>query len=130
MAGMTPPVAYDGSVTDSPETVMLGEYTFEVSYIDPWVPKSGQTISAHGGLIVHIAPEEYYFAGSGLTITASPAGSGSGLAGIESAWEGRFDNGEWKAGRLLNGDQTHQGRHIRLEPDRFSIQKVRFYRYE
>jgi hypothetical protein len=39
-------------------------------------------------------------------------------------------NGEWKPQRLMNGDQTHQGRHVRLEPDRFSIQKVTFYRYE
>jgi len=30
---------------------------------------------------------------------------------------------------LLNGDQTHQGRHIRLPPGQFQIQKVRFYRY-
>ena len=74
-----------------------------------------------------------YVAGSGLTITvspATPATPGPLRAGIESAWEGRFDSGDWKKGRLLNGDQTHQGRHIRLEPDRFSIQKVRFYRYE
>jgi len=30
---------------------------------------------------------------------------------------------------LLNGDETHQGRHIRLPPDRFSVQRIRFYRY-
>jgi beta-galactosidase GanA len=130
MVGMAPPVAYDGSVSDSPESVTLGEYRFAVSYIDPWVPASEQTTSSHGGLIVQNGPDEYYFAGSGLTITASPAGPGPRIAGIESAWEGRFDGGDWKRGSLLNGDQTHQGRHIRLEPDGFSIQKVRFYRYD
>ena len=101
-----------------------------MSYVDPWVPKQEQTISSHGGLIAQTGPEEYYFAGSGLTITASSADSGRQIAGIESSWEGRIENGEWKAGRLLNGDQTHQGRHIRLEPDRFSIQRVKFYRYK
>lgn len=130
MVGLTPPVAYDGTVDDSPETVTLGEYRFEVSYVDPWVPRDEQTIAAHGGLILHTGPDEYLFAGSGLTVTASPAGSGAGHAGIERAREGRFDGGEWRPGRLLNGDQTHQGRHIRLEPDRFSIQEVRFYRYD
>jgi beta-galactosidase GanA len=130
MVGMTPSVAYDGSVSDSPETVTLGEYRFEVSYIDPWVPESEQTTSSHGGLIVQTGPGEYYFAGSGLTIIASPESPGPRIAGIESAWEVRFDRGEWKRGRLLNGDQTHQGRHIRLEPDGFSIQKVSFYRYD
>ena len=39
------------------------------------------------------------------------------------------EQGKWKPGRLLNGDQTHQGRHIRLPPGQFQIQKVRFYRY-
>ena len=126
--GMTPKIAYDGSVDDSPQTVTLGEYDFEVSYVDPWVPKSEQTIPAHGGLIVQTGREQYFFAGSGLTITASP--TGPGIAGIDSAWEGRFEDGKWIAGRLMNGDQTHQGRHVRLEPDRFSIQKVTFYRYE
>jgi len=59
-----------------------------------------------------------------------PTGDGPPLAGIESAWEGSFDaRGKWIAGRLLNGDQTHQGRHIRLAPGKFQIQRVRLYRY-
>jgi beta-galactosidase GanA len=41
-----------------------------------------------------------------------------------------FDaQGRWVPGRVLNGDQTHQGRHIRLAPDQFQIQRVKFYRY-
>jgi hypothetical protein len=35
----------------------------------------------------------------------------------------------WKPGRRMNGDQTHQGRHVRLSPSGPQIQKVRFYRY-
>lgn len=129
IVGLQPRVAFDGSVTDAPERVTLGNFVFEVSYIDPWTPKAEQNTSTHGGMIVQVAPDEYFFAGSGITVTFSPVGEGPHLAGIESAWEGRFENGEWKRGRLLNGDQTHQGRHIRLEPDRFGIQRVRFYRY-
>jgi hypothetical protein len=49
--------------------------------------------------------------------------------GIESAWEGRFEQGQWKPERLLNGDETHQGRHVRLPPGGFSMQQVRLYRY-
>ena len=37
--------------------------------------------------------------------------------------------GKWVPGRLLNGDQTHQGRHIRLAPGAFQIQRVKLYRY-
>jgi hypothetical protein len=38
-------------------------------------------------------------------------------------------NGQWKVQRRLNGDQTHQGRHVRLPPREFTIQRVRLYRY-
>ena len=31
--------------------------------------------------------------------------------------------------RFLNGDQTHQGRHVRLEMGRIGIQRVKLYRY-
>jgi len=130
MAGFTPPVAYDGRVSDAPESVTLGEYAFEISYVDPWVPESEQLTASHGGLILQTGPDEYLVAGSGVTITVTPATPGPKRAGIESAWEGRFDGGKWTRGRRLNGDQTHQGRHLRLEPDRFGIQKVRFYRYD
>ncbi|MDX3910742.1 MAG: DUF5597 domain-containing protein [Sphingobium sp.] len=63
-------------------------------------------------------------------MTFRPVGQGPGLAGIDSAWEGQFDaSGQWVSGRLMNGDQTHQGRHIRLPAGEFQIQKVRLYRY-
>ncbi len=38
-------------------------------------------------------------------------------------------DGKWVNRRWLNGDQTHQGRHVRLEPGRISVQRVRLYRY-
>jgi hypothetical protein len=37
--------------------------------------------------------------------------------------------GQWENIRWLGGDQTHQGRHVRLEPARFSIQRVKLYLY-
>ena len=49
--------------------------------------------------------------------------------GILSAQEGKYVNGQWSPGRWLNGDQTHQGRHIRLPAGKFDIQRVRLYRY-
>lgn len=129
IVGLQPSVAFDGTVTDSPERITLGDYRFEVSYVDPWTPRADQNTRSHGGMIVQLGPEEYLFAGSGITVTFAPVGAGPHRAGIDSAWEGRFENGEWRRGRLLNGDQTHQGRHIRLAPDRFAIQRVKFYRY-
>ena len=59
--------------------------------------------------------------------TASP---GAPLAGIESIWEGHFVAGQWVPGRLLNGDESHQGRHLRIPPDVVSIQRLKLYRYK
>jgi len=58
------------------------------------------------------------------------ADGGAPLVGLEAVEEGEFDGqGKWIAGRRLNGDQTHQGRHIRLAPGQFQIQRARLYRY-
>lgn len=63
-------------------------------------------------------------------MTFKGADGGPPLAGIDVAGEGVFDEaGKWTAGRRLNGDQTYQGRHIRLPPGQFQIRKVRLYRY-
>jgi hypothetical protein len=48
--------------------------------------------------------------------------------GIEKAAEGSFKDGVWQDERWMNGDQTHQGRHIRLDGDRWSAQKVKLYK--
>jgi hypothetical protein len=37
--------------------------------------------------------------------------------------------GQWQPRRWLNGDQTHQGRHLRLPSGKFDIQRVKLYRY-
>lgn len=81
-----------------------------------------------GGLMIALGDDEFLFAGIGLTITFASTEPGQ-QAGILSCAEGRYENGEWKHVRWLNGDQTHQGRHVRLEPGRFSLQRVQLYRY-
>ncbi|MBX3739221.1 MAG: DUF5597 domain-containing protein [Candidatus Didemnitutus sp.] len=81
-----------------------------------------------GGLLIALGDDEFLFAGIGLTITFASTEPGQ-QAGILSCAEGRYENGEWKHLRWLNGDQTHQGRHVRLEPGRFSLQRVKLYRY-
>ena len=67
--------------------------------------------------------------GTGVTRTFAPASS-RGRVGIESAWEGDYVDGVWTPGRLLNGDQTHQGRHVRLPPGEVGVQRVRLYAYD
>jgi beta-galactosidase GanA len=82
-----------------------------------------------GGLVIALGDDEFLFAGIGLTITFAPA-TGGRQAGILSCEEGSYVDGRWQHLRWLNGDQTHQGRHVRLEPGRFTLQRVKLYRYQ
>ena len=130
MAGFKPRVLEDGAVLDQPVEQTIGDYRFTVGFIDPWTPRAEQKVAAHGGLIIQVGPEDYLIAGRGLVVTFAGAGKSPALAGIDSAVEGVFDGqGRWVPGRVLNGDQTHQGRHIRLPPDQFQVQRIRLYRY-
>ena len=74
------------------------------------------------------ASDEFIVAGTAVTITFDSTEPGQ-RAGILSAEEGRFVAGKWENVRWLGGDETHQGRHVRLEPGRFSLQRVRLYLY-
>jgi beta-galactosidase GanA len=119
---------------NSSQVETLGDYTLHISYepLDRYACKGNLADSTFctGGIIIATGPDEYIVAGSGLIVTFSPAFSGRQMAGIGSIDEGRFENGKWIIGMRLNGDQSHQGRHMRLPNDRFSIQRVRLYRYE
>jgi beta-galactosidase GanA len=129
MAGFRTTLNEDGSVVDTPAKKTLAGIEFTVTFIDPWTPKDQQTIANHGGLLIH-AGKDFWFAGQGITITFKGTEPDAPMLGIETAEEGVFDaRGQWVPGRRLNGDQTHQGRHIRLPPGKPQIQKVRFYWY-
>ncbi len=130
MAGFRAQINEDGSVVDAPVKTTLGGIEFTVTLIDPWTARDQQTVANHGGLMIYAGNEDFCFAGQGITITFKGADDGPPLVGIDFADEGVFDaQGKWVPGRRLNGDQTHQGRHIRLPPGKPQIQKVRFYRY-
>jgi beta-galactosidase GanA len=127
MVGVRPPVSFTGEVDDSARSLPLGDYVLNVSFRDPWV--TAQNTAEHGGLIIALAPDEFLVAGTGLTITFAPRGPGAPSAGILSVQEGRFEGGRWIGGRWLNGDEDHQGRHLRLPTGEFGIQRVRLYRF-
>ena len=127
--GFRPPVNYDGTLNDAPQTITLGDFTFTVSFIDRWTARSEQHVESHGGLLVQLGPEEYLAAGSGFSLEVAPALAGAPRAGIESVWEGRFVAGRWVPGRLLNGDETHQGRLLLMPRTGFGVQRLKLYRY-
>ena len=130
MAGFKPHALYDETLVYEPQVRTIGGYRFTVAFADIINPKAGPDTAKAGGMIIQIGPEEYLVGGRGITVTAKPAGQGPSQAGFATAEEGVFDaQGRWVRGRLLNGDQTHQGRHIRLG-DEWQIQRIKLYRYD
>ncbi len=126
MRGFRAPVAYDGTVDLTPRKASFGPWDVTVTVVDPWTPKDAQDHAAHGGLVIQTGPDAFIVAGRGITLTFATK---DGSVGLETVRELRFENGQWVDGRWLNGDQTHQGRHIRLPPTEFGVQRVKLYRY-
>lgn len=130
MAGVLP----EGPEQRAPQRVRIGGYALNVSY-ERERPASypGQTTQASdgiaGGLIISTGPDEFIVAGTGLVATFETAPPSDTIVGILSVQEGKYANGQWVGGRWLNGDQTNQGRHIRLPPGKFDIQRVKLYHY-
>jgi beta-galactosidase GanA len=128
MAGFLP----EGAEQRAPQQARLGGYTLNVTYERPSPPatQGAQTADAvSGGLAIAVGPDEFIFAGMGLVVTFEANTSGPPLVGILSVQEGKFVNGEWQPRRWLNGDQTHQGRHLRLPSGKFDLQRIKLYRY-
>lgn len=87
-------------------------------------------------IILRLGKDDYLAIGSGVVITYTDAKAGEtwkqgdtriGLAKCESI---KIDNGKMLIKRHLNGDQTHQGRHVRIPVGQFDIQHFRLYRYK
>jgi beta-galactosidase GanA len=91
-------------------------------------PASRQALPA-GAIVIELAPDDLLIGGLGVTVTFSAPTPGDPHIGILACAEGQYENGQWRHRRWLNGDQTHQGRHVRLEPGHFTLQRVRLYRY-
>ncbi len=137
--GMTAGLLPEGPEQKQPQQVRLDGYVLQASFergappalADGVIVPTGAapaTPPPSGGLVLATAPDAFVVAGTGVTITFAPTEPGRRV-GILSAEEGRFVAGEWENTRWLNGDETHQGRHIRLEPGRFSIQRFSLYLY-
>lgn len=120
----------------------------------------GSTWPEGGGLIIRLNKYEYIVAGSGIVIEFKDpdelkgsvqkklgedgfvaAGSNStpsaeawyakkriGIGSVDEVSIGQ--NGEMRYLRRLNGDQDHQGRHVRIGVDDFCILHVKLYEYK
>jgi hypothetical protein len=111
--------------------IRLGDYLFSVKHEETWpyAPRNDGAHHRYGGLIIMMARDEFIIAGSGVLVTFQSSAGGRAIAGIASIEEGECENGRWTAGRRLNGDEDHQGRHLYLPGGRFGIQRVKLYTY-
>ena len=73
--------------------------------------------------------------GSGVVITYTDAKAekrwkkGDKRIGLAKCETVDIEGGKMSVVRHLSGDQTHQGRHIRIPVGQFEIQHFRLYRY-
>lgn len=143
MLGLSPQIEFDWSVDGQTQTGDLAGVRFTARFDKPatgdtqtttlptlgsgrWDAPPGTPLGS--AMIIQLAAEEFAVVGMGVTLTFSPA-DGIGKVGIDRVQEGRYVNGQWQGGRWLNGDQTHQGRHIHLPDGQWGVQRVTLYRY-
>jgi hypothetical protein len=115
------------------QIIQLGnyEFMFKHDYTLNWSDAAKEeTWPMTSALIIEIVPDEFYIAGSGIVVTFKPLKDKTGNAGILKVDQGTFENNVWKTFRHFNGDQTHQGRHVRIAVDDYEIQKLKLYTYE
>ncbi|WP_051621384.1 DUF5597 domain-containing protein [Leeuwenhoekiella sp. MAR_2009_132] len=113
--------------------ITLGDYefTFNHSYKLGWEDAAkNENWDMAGALIVQTGAHEFYIAGNGIYVTFKNLKNPDLHVGILKVDEGVFENDTWKTIRHLNGDQTHQGRHLRIFKEDYKIQRLELYNYK
>lgn len=87
-----------------------------------------------GGIAIRLSKDEFLFSGTGFVIEFAPKGGkewkkGDKVIGIAQCREVEIRDGEIETLRYLSGDQTHQGRHIRVVNGPFYTLYVKVYEY-
>ena len=125
----------DGVLLDkenNTQLIKMGDYefTFKHDYTLNWSDGAkAETWPMSSAIIIEISKDEFYISGSGIVVTFKSLQE-NGNAGILKTDQGKFENEKWKTIRHFNGDQTHQGRHLRISVGDYEIQKIKLYSYE
>jgi hypothetical protein len=123
------------------QNITIGGYNLEVNLRRTRYGTS--KLKSAYGLIINSGPDEFIMSGVNLEVTFKPAGPGPQMAGFASVWEGVYDNGVWKPGRKLNGDNImlsyvlsdeaadgRTGSVARFESANPEALKVKLYRFD
>ena len=110
--------------------------TIKHSYTLGWEPGAKDAEWPEAAcIILRLGKEDYLVIGSGVVVTYSPAESsstwqkGDKRIGLAKCEEVEIVDGKQRIVRHLNGDQTHQGRHVRIPIGQYQIQHFKLYRY-
>ena len=124
-------VLLDKEVSEA--TFVLGNYEFTASHTFNlgWEPDSkAEEWEPSGAIIVQTGDNEFFYAGFGVSLKMKSLKKNNPKVGILKTDRGSFKDGKWTVHQHLNGDQTHQGRHIRSFVDDVSVQRFTLYEYE
>lgn len=110
----------------------LGDYIFTVKhdYTLGWsADAKNDTWPESGVLIIQKDREHFWVSGTGVVVTMSHLNPTLAI-GIDSIYEGHFEHTQWVRLRNLNGDENHQGRHLRIPTGEIATQELSIYPYE
>ncbi len=126
------PLAINGFLfnkKDNKDSAIFGNYKLNVSHelTMNWNPAAKDSVwNETGGIVIQTAIDEFIVAGTGIVVTFQNTDS-TIVTNLLSVDEGAFINNQWIAGRRMNGDENHQGRHVRIGFGEWNIQKVKLY---
>lgn len=111
------------------QTLKMGNYVLSVSHqaMLSWSPEANDSVwSTTGGIILQTGVDEFLIAGTGFVINFKNIDTNL-VSNIATSDELKIINGIDVKSRKLNGDQTHQGRHIEFGIGNWGIQKLNLY---
>ena len=114
------------------DTIEIGDYQIIVSHVFtlPWGDGAkAETWTQAGCIIIENQPGEFWIGGTSVVCTFRNIKKTALTTGLLSVDACKKDGNSWIYKRL-NGDQTHQGRHMRISSGEWEIQRIRLYDYK
>ena len=111
------------------QTVSLDGFLFRATLARTWPAR--QLATQEGAMMVlSTSPNEFLVVGSGLTVTiVRDPDTDEQVAQIAGVEQVTRQNGQWVVERVLNGDQTDQGRALQMDPHAIRVYRVRLVTY-
>jgi beta-galactosidase GanA len=113
------------------DTLVIGNYQIIARHDNllGWTPQSKQSgWSVNSVIIINTEGDNFLVAGTGVVLTfktLTPEKTSVGIDRIEDI----ATDGSGRVLRILNGDEDHQGRHVRITDGEWGIQKFSLYTY-